>query len=177
MTGNRACHPHLTHAHESVKTPPSATAILRGEDIHGNAYARFDLRHSRIHLTTATRPNHRPTDRLQRLISDAALRTGIVNVQTLHNHVGRGQSTNMKPLLPHRFETLLARTAPPDTPLPFTTIGSSDREPDEGERIEGHAIAGRLLLPSSVCVSEQRPAGARPMEAHLLRRARRGARA
>ena len=110
-------------------------------------------RHSRIHLTTSYPTEFIDlTDRVQRLVSDAALRTGIVNVQTLHT-TSAVVVNEHEPLLLTDFEALLARTAPPDAPYRHDDPAVRTVNLTEGERSNGHAHCRALLLPSSVCVN------------------------
>ena len=110
-------------------------------------------RHSRIRLTTGYPTEFIDlTDRVQRLVSDAALRTGIVNVQTLHT-TSAVVVNEHEPLLLTDFEALLARTAPPDAPYRHDDPAVRTVNLTEGERSNGHAHCRALLLPSSVCVN------------------------
>lgn len=110
-------------------------------------------RHSRIHLTTSYPTEFIDlTDRLQRLVSDAALRTGVVNVQTLHT-TSAVVVNEHEPLLLTDFEALLARTAPPDARYRHDDPAVRTVNLTEGERSNGHAHCRALLLPSSVCVN------------------------
>jgi len=110
-------------------------------------------RHARIHLTT----NHPTelidlTDRLQGLVSDAALRTGVVNVQTLHT-TSAVVINEHEPLLLTDFEALLERTAPRDGRYRHDDPAVRTVNLTAGERPNGHAHCRALLLPSSVCLN------------------------
>jgi secondary thiamine-phosphate synthase enzyme len=110
-------------------------------------------RHSRIRLTTSYPTEFIDlTDRLQRLVSDAALRTGIVNVQTLHT-TSAVVVNEHEPLLLTDFEALLARTAPADARYRHDDPAVRTVNLTEGERSNGHAHCRALLLPSSVCLN------------------------
>jgi secondary thiamine-phosphate synthase enzyme len=110
-------------------------------------------RHTRIHLTTS-RPTELIdlTDRLHSLVSDAALRTGVVNVQTLHT-TSAVVVNEHEPLLLSDFESLLERTAPRDGRYRHDDPAIRTVNLTEAERPNGHAHCRALLLPSAVCVN------------------------
>jgi secondary thiamine-phosphate synthase enzyme len=92
------------------------------------------------------------TDRLERLVADAAVRTGFVNVQTRHTTTAIVVNEH-EPLLLADFEDLLERSA-----SAARAYGHDDAErrrvnltPDE--RVNGHAHCRALLLPTSACLN------------------------
>ena len=92
------------------------------------------------------------TDRIQGFASDAGLRTGVMNVQTLHT-TSAVVVNEHEPLLLTDFEALLARTAPPDARYRHDDPAVRTVNLADGERSNGHAHCRALLLPSSVCVN------------------------
>ena len=110
-------------------------------------------RHARIHLTTS-HPTELIdlTDRLQSLVSDAGLRTGVVNVQTLHT-TSAVVINEHEPLLLTDFEALLERTAPRDGRYRHDDPAVRTVNLTAEERPNGHAHCRALLLPSSVCLN------------------------
>lgn len=110
-------------------------------------------RHARIHLTTS-HPTELIdlTDRLQSLVSDAVLRTGVVNVQTLHT-TSAVVINEHEPLLLTDFEALLERTAPRDGRYRHDDPAVRTVNLTAEERANGHAHCRALLLPSSVCLN------------------------
>ncbi|MEO5742876.1 MAG: secondary thiamine-phosphate synthase enzyme YjbQ [Vicinamibacterales bacterium] len=106
-----------------------------------------------IHLTT-THPTEFVdlTDRLQRLVSDAGLRFGIMNVQTLHTTTAVVVNEH-EPMLLADFQSLLEAAAPSDGRYQHDdptarTVNVTDRE-----RPNGHAHCRALLLPPSACLN------------------------
>ena len=84
-----------------------------------SAKASFSLpSHHRIHVTT-THPTEfiDLTDRLERLVADAGLRFGILNVQTLHTTTAIVVNEH-EPLLLADFQSLLEAAAPERWPVP-----------------------------------------------------------
>jgi secondary thiamine-phosphate synthase enzyme len=110
-------------------------------------------RHARIHLTTRYPTEFIDlTDRLQHLVTEAAVRTGLVNVQTLHT-TSAIVINEHEPLLLTDFEALLARTAPPDAPYRHDDPAIRTVNLTDGERANGHAHCRAMLLPPSACVN------------------------
>lgn len=109
--------------------------------------------HTRLHVAT-TQPTQfiDLTDRLQRLVADAGLRFGMLNVQSLHTTMAVIVN-EAEPLLLDDFRELLEAAAPDagryrhdDTTV--RTVNLVD-----AERPNGHAHCRALLLPSSVCLN------------------------
>ena len=94
-------------------------------------------RHSRLQITTRQPTEFVDlTDRLQRLVADAAIGVGILNVQTLHTTTA-----------------VLEAGAPDDgryshDDLALRTVNLTDEE-----RRNGHAHCRALVLPTSVCLN------------------------
>ena len=110
-------------------------------------------RHARIQI--ATRRPHELidlTDRVHAFIADAALRTGVINVQTLHT-TSAVVVNEHEPLLLTDFEALLERTAPRDGHYRHDDPALRTVNLTDGERANGHAHCRALLLPSSVCLN------------------------
>ena len=106
-----------------------------------------------IHLTT-TQPTEfiDLTDRLQRLVTGAGLRFGIVNVQTLHTTTGIVVNEH-EPLLLADFQSLLEAAAPNDGRYQHDDTSTRTVNLTDAERPNGHAHCRALLLPSSACLN------------------------
>lgn len=92
------------------------------------------------------------TDRIQVIAAVAGLRSGVVNVQTLHTTTAIVVNEH-EPLLLDDFAAVLERTAPraaayahDDPDLRTVNVG-------ESERPNGHAHCRALFLPSSACLN------------------------
>jgi secondary thiamine-phosphate synthase enzyme len=108
--------------------------------------------HVRLGLTTGRLTDFLDlTDRLDAVLADAGVRTGILNVQTTHTTTGIVVNED-EPLLRQDFEGLLAALAPRaavyrhDDLLRRTGVGA-------GEPLNGHAHCRALLLPTSACLN------------------------
>lgn len=111
---------------------------------------------ARIHVTTAHPTEFIDlTDRLQRLITDAGLRAGILNVQTLHTTTGVVVNEH-EPLLLTDFQGLLEEAAPRDRRYRHDDTAARTVNVTDGERPNGHAHCRALLLPSSACLNVTR---------------------
>ena len=111
-------------------------------------------RHStRIHFTS-TRPTEffDLTDRLEKLIAEAGLRFGIVNVQTLHTTTAVVVNEH-EPLLLADFQSLLEDAAPDDGRYQHDDASVRSVNLTDAERQNGHAHCRALLLPSSACLN------------------------
>ena len=114
---------------------------------------RLIRRHATLHITT-TQPTEfiDLTDRLERLVSDAGLRFGIVNVQTLHTTTGVIVNEH-EPQLLGDFRAFLEATAPNDGRYRHDDMTARTVNVLERERPNGHAHCRALLLPSSLCLN------------------------
>jgi secondary thiamine-phosphate synthase enzyme len=92
------------------------------------------------------------TDRVQALVAEAGVQTGIVNIQSLHTTAAIVLNEH-EPLLLTDFAALLERTAP---------LGAAYRHDDlsiravnllPDERVNGHAHCRALLLSPSACLN------------------------
>jgi secondary thiamine-phosphate synthase enzyme len=110
-------------------------------------------RHVAIALTT-TQPTEfiDLTDRLQRLVADAGVRLGILNVQTLHTTTAIIVNEH-EPLLLADFQVLLERAAPGERRYRHDDTIARTVNVTAQERPNGHAHCRALLLPSSVCLN------------------------
>lgn len=108
---------------------------------------------SRIRLTT-TQPTEfiDLTDRLQRLVTDAGLRFGILNVQTLHTTTAVVVNEH-EPLLLADFQSLLEAAAPNDGRYQHDDTAARTVNLTDAERPNGHAHCRALMLPSSACLN------------------------
>ena len=105
-----------------------------------------------IHLTTTQTTEFLDlTDRLQRLVTDAGLRFGILNVQTLHTTTAVVVNEH-EPRLLTDFQALLETAAPNgrryEHDAPARTVNLT-----AAERPNGHAHCRALLLPPSACLN------------------------
>ena len=114
---------------------------------------RLTRRHATLHITT-TQPTEfiDLTDRLERLVSDAGLRFGIVNVQTLHTTTGVIVNEH-EPQLLGDFRAFLEAAAPDDGRYRHDDMTARTVNVLERERPNGHAHCRALLLPSSLCLN------------------------
>ena len=104
--------------------------------------------HARIHVTTAHPTEFIDlTDRLERLIADAGLRFGIVNVQTLHTTTAIVVNEH-EPLLLTDFQALLEAAAPVDRRYRHDDTTLRTVNVTDAERPNGHAHCRALLLPA-----------------------------
>jgi secondary thiamine-phosphate synthase enzyme len=92
------------------------------------------------------------TTHLEAFVSDAGIRTGLINVQSLHTTTAIVVNEN-EPLLHADFASLLDRTAPTDAAYRHddTTVRTVNVTADE--RTNGHAHCRALVLPSSACLN------------------------
>lgn len=110
-------------------------------------------RHVKIPLTT-----REPTDfidltgRLETLVADAGIRSGILNIQTLHTTTAVVVNEH-EPLLLADFKELLERNAPCDTRYRHDDATARTVNVTVAERPNGHAHCRALLLPSSVSLN------------------------
>ena len=106
-----------------------------------------------IHVTTTQATQFIDlTDRLERLVADADLRFGIVNVQTLHTTTAIIVNEH-EPLLLADFQALLEAVAPAGGRYQHDDVDARTVNVTEGERPNGHAHCRALLLPPSVCLN------------------------
>jgi secondary thiamine-phosphate synthase enzyme len=106
-----------------------------------------------IHVTTTQATQFIDlTDRLERLVADADLRFGIVNVQTLHTTTAIIVNEH-EPLLLADFQALLEAVAPAARRYQHDDVDARTVNVTEGERPNGHAHCRALLLPPSVCLN------------------------
>jgi secondary thiamine-phosphate synthase enzyme len=109
--------------------------------------------HARLHVTTRHPTEFIDlTDRLERLIADAGLRFGMVNVQTLHTTMAVVVNEH-EPLLLSDFRQLLEAAAPTDGRYRHDDVRVRTVNLVDDERPNGHAHCRAVLLPSSVCLN------------------------
>jgi secondary thiamine-phosphate synthase enzyme len=108
---------------------------------------------TRIHVTTCQPTEFIDlTDRLDALITNAGLRFGILNVQTLHTTTAIVVNEH-EPRLLADFQSLLEATAPGDGRYQHDDVSARTVNLTEAERPNGHAHCRALLLPPSVCLN------------------------
>ena len=109
-------------------------------------------RHGRLRITSA-----RPTDfidlteRIEALVAEAGILTGLVNIQTLHTTTAIVVNEH-EPLLLADFDTLLERAAPSRAAYRHDDLGRRALVAP-GERRNGRAHCRALLLNTSVCLN------------------------
>jgi secondary thiamine-phosphate synthase enzyme len=110
-------------------------------------------RDTRIRITT-----RRPTEfidltvRLQQIVTDARIDSGILNVQTLHTTSAIVVNEH-EPLLLADFESLLARLAPDDGRYRHDDTASRTVNLTDAERPNGHSHCRALFLPPSASLN------------------------
>jgi secondary thiamine-phosphate synthase enzyme len=92
------------------------------------------------------------TDRLERLVAEAGLRFGILNVQTLHTTTAIVVNEH-EPLLLADFQSLLEAAAPGDGRYQHDDTNARTVNLTDAERPNGHAHCRALLLPPSACLN------------------------
>jgi secondary thiamine-phosphate synthase enzyme len=109
--------------------------------------------HTTIRITT-DRPTQfiDATDRLEALVAKAGVRSGLVNVQTLHTTTAIVVNER-EPLLLSDFETLLESAAPGGILYRHDNLGVRTVNLTPDERINGHAHCRALLLGPAVCLN------------------------
>ena len=134
-------------AHQSA-TAPTAPARRSAK-----ARRRQSCHHARIRLTTRHPTEFIDlTERLERLVADAGVRFGILNVQTLHTTTGVVVNEH-EPLLLGDFQGLLERAAPVDARYRHDDPAARTVNVTAAERPNGHSHCRALLLPSSVALN------------------------
>ena len=114
---------------------------------------RMTRRHHTLHIATRQPTEFVDlTDPLERLVANAGLRFGIVNVQTLHTTTGVVVNEH-EPLLLSDFRVLLDATAPNDGRYRHDDMTARRVNVVDRERPNGHAHCRALLLPSSLCLN------------------------
>ena len=113
-------------------------------------------RHVRLPIST-TQPTQFVdlTDQLQRLVADATLGVGIVNVQTLHTTTGVVVNEH-EPLLLTDFQSMLEAAAPADGRYRHDDSVLRTVNLTAEERANGHAHCRALLLPTSAALNISR---------------------
>jgi secondary thiamine-phosphate synthase enzyme len=92
------------------------------------------------------------TDRVQALVSESGLRTGLVNVQSLHTTVAIVVNEN-EPLLLTDFATFLERTSPAQADYRHDDLSVRTVNLTADERINGHAHCRALMLGPAACLN------------------------
>ena len=109
--------------------------------------------HTSIHVTTSHPTQFIDmTHRLERLVADAGVCFGILNVQTLHTTTALIVNEH-EPLLLDDFRALLEATAPGDVRYQHDDTAARTVNVTDAERPNGHAHCRALLLPSSACLN------------------------
>jgi len=111
------------------------------------------FRHASIHITTRQQTEFIDlTDRLERLVADAGVRFGILNVQTLHTTTAVVVNEH-EPLLLTDFKALLEAIAPDNNRYHHDDTAVRTVNLTDAERSNGHAHCRAMLLPSSACLN------------------------
>jgi secondary thiamine-phosphate synthase enzyme len=115
-------------------------------------------RSSTFQHTTFRIETHQPaafidvTDRVERLLAASGVRTGLINIQTLHTTTAVVVNEH-EPLLLTDMAALLERLAPRDAVYRHDNVSLRTVNCVLGERPNGHSHCQALLLPSSVCLN------------------------
>ena len=110
-------------------------------------------RHTRLQITTSRATEFVDlTDRLQRIVADAAIGVGILNVQTLHTTTAVVVNEH-EPLLLTDFQAVLEAGAPEDGRYRHDDLMLRTVNLTEAERPNGHAHCRALVLPTSVSLN------------------------
>jgi secondary thiamine-phosphate synthase enzyme len=109
--------------------------------------------YTRLRITTAQPVQFIDiTDEASRVVGESGVRTGIINVQSLHTTVAIILNEH-EPLLLGDFAALLERTAPLGIAYYHDNLDVRTVNVGPGERFNGHAHCRALLLGSSVCLN------------------------
>jgi secondary thiamine-phosphate synthase enzyme len=92
------------------------------------------------------------TDRISTIVAVAGLRTGLVNIQTLHTTAAIVVNEH-EPLLLDDFAAALERAAPCGLAYAHDDPERRTENLAEAERTNGHAHCRALFLPSSACLN------------------------
>lgn len=92
------------------------------------------------------------TTRIEALVTEAGLHTGLVHIQSLHTTTAV-VVTEDEPLLLVDFGDLLARAAPRHAPYRHDDPNARNLPPAQGEHADGHAHCQALLLGSSASLN------------------------
>ncbi|HEY6506760.1 MAG TPA: secondary thiamine-phosphate synthase enzyme YjbQ [Vicinamibacterales bacterium] len=92
------------------------------------------------------------TEKLEALVAAAGVRTGILNVQSLHTTTAIIVNEH-EPLLLADFAILLEKVAPSHTSYRHDDVTARTVNVTLGERPNGFAHCRALFLPSSVCLN------------------------
>ena len=92
------------------------------------------------------------TARLERLVAEAGLRFGILNVQSLHTTTAIVVNEH-EPLLLADFQCLLEAAVPESGLYRHDDTAARTVNLTDAERPNGHAHCRALLLPTSVCLN------------------------
>ena len=113
----------------------------------------LSCRHTKIRITTR-RPTEfiDLTDRLEALVADAGIRSGFVNVQSLHTTTAISINEH-EPLLLADFTRLLDWTAPADAGYRHDNPAARTVNVTSDERHNGHSHCRALLLGASACIN------------------------
>lgn len=116
------------------------------------------VRNSTVRHTTLRIDTQQPTqfidvtDRLEALVQEAGLRTGLVNLQSLHTTTAVVINEH-EPLLLSDVGALLDRLAPKDAVYRHDNISLRGDNCVLGERPNGHSHCRALLLGPSACLN------------------------
>ena len=92
------------------------------------------------------------TERLERLVAESGVHTGMLNVQTLHTTTAIVVNEH-EPLLLADFQTMLEATAPADARYRHDDAAIRTVNVTADERANGHAHCRALFLPTSACLN------------------------
>ena len=114
---------------------------------------RSTCRHASFHVTTRQPTEFVDlTERLDWLVAAAGVRSGLLNVQSLHTTTAIIVNEH-EPLLLTDFQTLLETTVPGNGRYRHDDTAVRTVNVTEGERPNGHSHCRALLLPSFACLN------------------------
>ncbi len=127
----------------------SSAAVRRSAKLR----RRPACRHARLQVTSKHPTEFIDlTDRLDRFVSNAGVRDGILNVQTLHTTTAVVVNEH-EPLLLTDFQALLETAAPGAGRYRHDDMTERTVNVTDAERPNGHAHCRALLLPASACLN------------------------
>jgi len=92
------------------------------------------------------------TERLQAFVAESGIRSGLVNIQSVHTTTAIVVNEH-EPLLLADFVAMLEKSAPVDAGYRHDDANVRTVNVTADERVNGHAHCRALLLPSSACLN------------------------
>ena len=109
--------------------------------------------HRRIQITTERSTEFIDlTERLQAFVAESGIRSGLVNIQSVHTTTAIVVNEH-EPLLLADFVAMLEKSAPVDAGYRHDDANVRTVNVTADERVNGHAHCRALLLPPSACLN------------------------